>query len=115
VVAVTRGAPGDAACLGGAITQPGAQCEIKVDGVVRTHRDERENAIDAARFLQRCSSSRWWRLVLGFSLFREYKELPRHFQHALPVFAHGNSARGFHTRGGLSAVLRRFVVSVAHC
>ena len=30
----------------------GAQFEIKVDGVVRTHRDERDTAIEAARFLQ---------------------------------------------------------------
>jgi len=31
---------------------PGAQFEIKVDGVVRSHRDFRETAIEAARFLQ---------------------------------------------------------------
>jgi hypothetical protein len=30
----------------------GGQFEIKVDGVVRTHRDVRETAIEAARFLQ---------------------------------------------------------------
>jgi hypothetical protein len=30
----------------------GAQFEIKVDGVVRSHRDERDTAIEAARFLQ---------------------------------------------------------------
>jgi ribosomal protein S11 len=30
----------------------GAQFEIKVDGIVRTHRDFRETAIEAARFLQ---------------------------------------------------------------
>ena len=30
----------------------GAQFEIRVDGVVRTHRDVRETAIEAARFLQ---------------------------------------------------------------
>ena len=33
-------------------TASGAQFEIKVDGVVRTHRDFREIAIEAARFLQ---------------------------------------------------------------
>ena len=31
---------------------PGARFEIKIDGVVRTHRDVRETAIEAARFLQ---------------------------------------------------------------
>ncbi len=30
----------------------GAQFEIKVDGLVRTHRDFRDTAIEAARFLQ---------------------------------------------------------------
>ena len=30
---------------------PGAQSEIKVDGIVRTHRDVRDTAIDAARVL----------------------------------------------------------------
>ena len=30
----------------------GRQFEIKVDGVVRSHRDFRESAIEAARFLQ---------------------------------------------------------------
>jgi hypothetical protein len=30
----------------------GAQFEIKVDGVVRSHRDFRETAIEAARFLK---------------------------------------------------------------
>ena len=30
----------------------GAQFEIKVDGIVRTHRDFREAAVEAARFLQ---------------------------------------------------------------
>jgi hypothetical protein len=30
----------------------GAHYEIKVDGIVRTHRDERDTAIEAARFLQ---------------------------------------------------------------
>jgi hypothetical protein len=30
----------------------GAQFEIKIDGVVRTHRDFRDTAIEAARFLQ---------------------------------------------------------------
>jgi hypothetical protein len=30
----------------------GAQFEIKVDGVVRSHRDFRETAVEAARFLQ---------------------------------------------------------------
>jgi len=31
---------------------PGARFEIKIDGVVRTHRDVRETAVEAARFLQ---------------------------------------------------------------
>lgn len=31
---------------------PGAQFEIKVDGVARTYRDRRDPAIDAARFLE---------------------------------------------------------------
>ena len=31
---------------------PGVRFEIRVDGVVRTHRDVRETAIEAARFLQ---------------------------------------------------------------
>ncbi len=30
----------------------GAQFEIKVDGMVRSHRDFRDTAIEAARFLQ---------------------------------------------------------------
>ncbi len=30
----------------------GAQFEIKVDGVIRSHRDLRETAIEAARFFQ---------------------------------------------------------------
>jgi hypothetical protein len=30
----------------------GAYFEIKVDGIVRSHRDERDTAIEAARFLQ---------------------------------------------------------------
>jgi hypothetical protein len=30
----------------------GANFEIKIDGIVRTHRDERDKAIEAARFLQ---------------------------------------------------------------
>ncbi len=34
------------------MTAKGAHYEIKVDGVVRTHRDGRETAIEAARFLQ---------------------------------------------------------------
>ncbi len=34
------------------MTTPGAHFQIKVDGVVRTHRDVRETAIEAARFLQ---------------------------------------------------------------
>ncbi len=34
------------------MTTPGAIFEIKVDGVVRSHRDVRETAIEAARFLQ---------------------------------------------------------------
>ncbi len=34
------------------MTTPGAHFEIKVDGVVRTHRDVRETAIEAPRFLQ---------------------------------------------------------------
>jgi hypothetical protein len=33
-------------------TAPGAQFEVKVDGVVRTHRAFRETAIAAARFLK---------------------------------------------------------------
>ena len=35
----------------------GAQFEIKVDGVVRTHRDFRETAIEAARSLQQRNPS----------------------------------------------------------
>ncbi len=34
------------------MTNEGAHFEIKVDGVVRSHRDVRETAIEAARFLQ---------------------------------------------------------------
>ncbi len=34
------------------MTTPGAHFENKVDGVVRTHRDVRETAIEAPRFLQ---------------------------------------------------------------
>jgi hypothetical protein len=34
----------------------GAHFEIKVDGVVRTHRDERDTAIEAARYLQQRQS-----------------------------------------------------------
>ncbi len=34
------------------MTAPGACFEIKVDGAVRSHRDVRETAIEAARFLQ---------------------------------------------------------------
>jgi hypothetical protein len=30
----------------------GAHFEIKVDGLVRTHRDDRDTAIEAARFLR---------------------------------------------------------------
>jgi RNase P/RNase MRP subunit POP5 len=30
----------------------GAHFELKVDGIVRTHRDERDTAIEAARLLQ---------------------------------------------------------------
>jgi hypothetical protein len=30
----------------------GAQFEVKVSGEVRTHRDERDTAVEAARFLQ---------------------------------------------------------------
>jgi hypothetical protein len=33
-------------------TASGAHYEIKIDGVVRTHRDVREAAIEAARFLE---------------------------------------------------------------
>ena len=33
----------------------GANFAIKVDGVVCTHRDFRETAVEAARFLQRCN------------------------------------------------------------
>ena len=36
-------------------TASGAQFEIKVDGVVRSHRDFREAAIEAARLLQQRS------------------------------------------------------------
>jgi hypothetical protein len=36
---------------------PGAQFEIKVDGIVRSHRDERDTAIEAARFLQQRNPS----------------------------------------------------------
>jgi hypothetical protein len=38
-------------------TTSGAQFEIKVDGIVRTHRDERAIAIEAARFLQQRNAS----------------------------------------------------------
>jgi hypothetical protein len=38
-------------------TTSGAQFEIKVDGIVRTHRDERATAIEAARFLQQRNAS----------------------------------------------------------
>ncbi len=34
------------------MTAPGAMYEIRVDGLVRSHRDVRETAIEAARFLQ---------------------------------------------------------------
>jgi hypothetical protein len=34
------------------MTATGARFEIKVDDVPRTHRDVRETAIEAARFLQ---------------------------------------------------------------
>ena len=34
------------------MSAPGAHFEIKVDGIVRTHRDVRANAIEAARNLQ---------------------------------------------------------------
>ena len=33
-------------------TAPGVHYEIKVDGVVRSHRDVRDTAIEAARFLK---------------------------------------------------------------
>ncbi len=47
------GEPGDDACVGGrSMTTPGAMFEIKVDGVVRSYRDVRDTAIEAARFLQ---------------------------------------------------------------
>jgi len=36
---------------------PGAQFEIKVDGIVRTHRDVRDTAIEAARFLKQRNPS----------------------------------------------------------
>ena len=36
-------------------TARGAQSEIKVDGMVRTHRAFRETAIEAARYLQLCN------------------------------------------------------------
>ena len=35
--------------------EPAAHFEIKVDGIVRTHRDARDTAIEAARFLQQRS------------------------------------------------------------
>jgi len=35
----------------------GAHFEIKLDGIARTHRDERDTAIEAARFLQQRNSS----------------------------------------------------------
>ena len=35
----------------------GAQFEIKVDGLVRTHRDVRETAVEAAWFLQQRNPS----------------------------------------------------------
>jgi hypothetical protein len=45
--------------MGGAIllmtVTRGAHFEIKVDGIVRTHRDERDTAIEAARFIQQRS------------------------------------------------------------
>jgi hypothetical protein len=53
--------------MGGAIllmtVTRGAHFEIKVDGIVRTHRDERDTAIEAARFLQqaRTRQRRRWR------------------------------------------------------
>ncbi len=34
------------------LASPGAQFEIAVDGIVRSYRDFRETAIEAARFLQ---------------------------------------------------------------
>ena len=34
------------------MTALGAYFEIRIDGMVRTHRDVRETAIEAARFLQ---------------------------------------------------------------
>jgi len=40
-----------------ATAAPGAHFEIKVDGIVRTHRDFRETAIEAARFLQTFNAS----------------------------------------------------------
>jgi bifunctional non-homologous end joining protein LigD len=49
-------APGHVSRLGGSVLMTreasGAQFEIKVDGLVRTHRDFRETAIEAARFFQ---------------------------------------------------------------
>ena len=35
----------------------GANFEIKIDGIVRTHRDQRDIAIEAARFLQQRNPS----------------------------------------------------------
>jgi hypothetical protein len=35
------------------MTPAGAHFEIRIDGVVRTHRDERNTAIEAARFLKK--------------------------------------------------------------
>ena len=47
-------APGNVSRLGGSVLMtPGdARFEIRVDGVVRSYRDIRDNAIEAARFLQ---------------------------------------------------------------
>ncbi len=48
--------PGNDPRVGGAVLTTreasGGQFEIKVDGVVRSHRDFRETAIEAARFFQ---------------------------------------------------------------
>jgi hypothetical protein len=50
------GKPGSVAGMGGQVLMTtaasGAYFEIKIGGVVRTHRDDRDSAVEAARFLQ---------------------------------------------------------------
>ncbi len=54
------------------MTPPGAQFEIKVDGEPCTHRDVRETAIEAARFLQqRLPASKIGAASPGCSAFGE--------------------------------------------